>query len=45
VLSGLGVDLLQGYHIARPMPGDELADWARDWRESELLGLHDLTVS
>ena len=29
VLRALGVDCLQGYHIARPMPPDELAVWAR----------------
>jgi EAL domain-containing protein (putative c-di-GMP-specific phosphodiesterase class I) len=43
-LSRLGVDLLQGYHIARPMPADQLSAWARDWARSNRLGLHDLTI-
>jgi diguanylate cyclase len=32
LLSGLGCDLGQGYHIARPMPGEDLASWAIDHR-------------
>lgn len=28
----MGVDVLQGYHIARPMPGDEVAAWVRHWQ-------------
>ena len=43
-LSRLGVDLLQGYHIARPMPADQLSAWARDWARTNRLGLHDLTI-
>ena len=27
-LAGLGCDVVQGYHIARPMPADELAPWS-----------------
>ena len=27
----LGVDLVQGYFVAKPMPGDEMEDWARSW--------------
>ena len=27
----LGVDVLQGYHIARPMPPDAVGPWVRDW--------------
>jgi EAL domain-containing protein (putative c-di-GMP-specific phosphodiesterase class I) len=26
-LSGLGCDLIQGYHISRPLPADALDDW------------------
>jgi EAL domain-containing protein (putative c-di-GMP-specific phosphodiesterase class I) len=43
-LSGLGVDLLQGYHIARPMPAHEFSTWAREWRESRRLGLEGLSL-
>ncbi len=31
-LLGLGCDMAQGYGIARPMPAEALADWARSWR-------------
>jgi EAL domain-containing protein (putative c-di-GMP-specific phosphodiesterase class I) len=31
LLLPLGVDALQGFHIARPMPADEIAGWMRDW--------------
>jgi EAL domain-containing protein (putative c-di-GMP-specific phosphodiesterase class I) len=27
LLSGAGCDLAQGYHVARPMPGDEIEAW------------------
>jgi diguanylate cyclase (GGDEF)-like protein len=30
-LRGLGVDVLQGYHIARPMPKDEIEGWLSQW--------------
>jgi EAL domain-containing protein (putative c-di-GMP-specific phosphodiesterase class I) len=26
-----GCDVVQGYFVARPMPGNELEDWLRDW--------------
>jgi diguanylate cyclase (GGDEF)-like protein len=26
-----GVDVLKGYHIARPMPVDQVADWVEQW--------------
>ncbi|MBO6864488.1 MAG: EAL domain-containing response regulator [Alphaproteobacteria bacterium] len=29
IVAELGVDVVQGYFIARPMPADELLDWAR----------------
>ncbi len=28
----LGIDVLQGYHIARPMPADALVNWAANWQ-------------
>ena len=30
-LARAGCELVQGYHVARPMPGDELPLWAADW--------------
>jgi diguanylate cyclase (GGDEF)-like protein len=30
-LVAMGVDVLQGYHIARPMPLDEVESWMRSW--------------
>jgi hypothetical protein len=27
----MGVDRLQGYHLARPMPASEVAQWVHDW--------------
>jgi EAL domain-containing protein (putative c-di-GMP-specific phosphodiesterase class I) len=32
----LGVDVLQGYHIARPMPADAVLPWVRHWNEIQL---------
>ncbi len=32
----LGVDVVQGYHIARPMPPDAVGPWVRHWEESQL---------
>jgi EAL domain-containing protein (putative c-di-GMP-specific phosphodiesterase class I) len=31
VLRQLGADVLQGYHIARPMPVDDVEPWIRRW--------------
>lgn len=28
----LGCDLMQGFYIARPMPGDQLSGWMQGWR-------------
>jgi len=33
-LADLGVDSLQGYHIARPMPAAEVERWMQDWTAS-----------
>jgi diguanylate cyclase (GGDEF)-like protein len=35
-LRAIGIDVLQGYHLARPMPGDHLVNWLRDRRREEL---------
>jgi len=32
LLFDLGCDRAQGYHIARPMPGETVAAWAADWQ-------------
>ena len=29
---GLGVDLVQGYYVAKPMPAAELLDWTKQWQ-------------
>jgi EAL domain-containing protein (putative c-di-GMP-specific phosphodiesterase class I) len=29
-LIAMGVDVLQGYHVARPMPADQVCDWVRE---------------
>jgi diguanylate cyclase (GGDEF)-like protein len=34
----LGVDVLQGYHLAAPMPGDQVEQWVRDWNENSMTG-------
>jgi EAL domain-containing protein (putative c-di-GMP-specific phosphodiesterase class I) len=36
-LVALGVDRLQGYHIARPMPADEVETWVHDWTSTAAL--------
>jgi EAL domain-containing protein (putative c-di-GMP-specific phosphodiesterase class I) len=43
-LARLGVDLLQGYHIARPMPAIEFGAWARRWSASNALARREAIV-
>ncbi|MCW2522727.1 MAG: hypothetical protein JWO63_1062, partial [Frankiales bacterium] len=31
-LVAMGVDVLQGYHLSRPMPAAELQPWCNRWR-------------
>ncbi len=31
-LVAFGADVLQGYHIAKPMPAAEVLDWVRRWQ-------------
>ena len=38
----MGVDVLQGYHIARPMPPAEVPAWARRWATRAAAGLSPL---
>lgn len=32
LIASLGVDLVQGYFIAKPMAGDDFDDWLTDWK-------------
>ena len=34
-LVAMGIDAVQGYHLARPMPSGELNRWVRDWTRSD----------
>jgi diguanylate cyclase (GGDEF)-like protein len=43
-LARLGVDLLQGYHIARPMPAIEFGAWDRRWSASTALARREAIV-
>ncbi|MCH8498672.1 MAG: EAL domain-containing protein [Marinobacter sp.] len=40
VLSELGCDLIQGYAIARPMPGTEVSRWLSAWRTTPIKVQH-----
>ena len=31
-----GCDIIQGYFVARPMPGNELEAWLRHWEQAPL---------
>lgn len=31
-LDAMGIDTVQGYHVARPMPAAEIEQWVRRWR-------------
>jgi EAL domain-containing protein (putative c-di-GMP-specific phosphodiesterase class I)/AmiR/NasT family two-component response regulator len=31
LVASLGCDLVQGYFVARPMPGDEILSWQKNW--------------
>jgi EAL domain-containing protein (putative c-di-GMP-specific phosphodiesterase class I) len=37
----LDVDILQGYHIARPMPADQVDDWVVRWSSRAALPRSD----
>ena len=43
-LAELGIDVLQGYHIARPMPASEVEGWVRRWSTLHAVGLRTLQV-
>ena len=30
-LVAMDIDMLQGYHLSRPMPGQAVAEWVREW--------------
>lgn len=36
LLSDLGCDEMQGFHIARPMPGEEIEGWVQGWHRQPL---------
>jgi diguanylate cyclase len=36
-LVSLGIDTLQGYHVARPMAATEIEQWVRDWSTTAAL--------
>ncbi len=36
-LVAMGIDVLQGYHIARPLPASEVEQWVRDWTTTATL--------
>lgn len=38
-LAALDIDVLQGYHISRPMPAAEFVPWLRRWREEHEIDL------
>lgn len=31
-VASAGCDVIQGYHVARPMPGDAFVDWMQGWK-------------
>jgi diguanylate cyclase (GGDEF)-like protein len=38
-LVAMGIDILQGYHFARPLPASDVEQWVRDWSTTaSLLG-------
>jgi diguanylate cyclase (GGDEF)-like protein len=37
----MGVDLLQGYHLSPPMPGEQVEGWVRTWNEESQLARSD----
>jgi EAL domain-containing protein (putative c-di-GMP-specific phosphodiesterase class I) len=44
-LAGLGIDVLQGYHIGRPMPSVQIADWVQQWTASARVALSALPTA
>ncbi len=36
-LVALGLDVVQGYHVAKPMPADQIASWVADWSRQNAL--------
>ncbi len=37
MLVSMGIDSVQGYHLARPMPGSEVERWVSDWTTTAAL--------
>lgn len=44
-LAAMGIDVLQGYHIARPMPANEVEGWVRRWSTQNAVGLRAVPVA
>lgn len=40
-LEQMGCDRIQGYFVAKPMPGNEIAAWAESWASSSLANLRN----
>jgi EAL domain-containing protein (putative c-di-GMP-specific phosphodiesterase class I) len=38
-LRQMGVDVLQGYHVARPMPPAQVEAWVRRWATRSAAGI------
>jgi EAL domain-containing protein (putative c-di-GMP-specific phosphodiesterase class I) len=43
VLAELGCDIVQGYHIGRPLPAERLADWLTAWETRRQIVLGEAT--
>jgi diguanylate cyclase (GGDEF)-like protein len=37
-LAALGCDVVQGYHLSRPLPADRLGQWLDEWHPAGLVG-------
>ncbi|MGY1592843.1 putative bifunctional diguanylate cyclase/phosphodiesterase [Geodermatophilus sp. SYSU D00708] len=37
-LAALGCDVVQGFHLSRPLPADRLEQWLDEWRPADLVG-------
>lgn len=35
LLKSVGADIVQGYHVAKPMPAADVLPWSREWRQAQ----------